>query len=161
MSAAPLVYHLTDEAREDLRQAIAAPLRRYNDSQAGPSGYRALVISLTRGGEALGGLWGYTSYGWLYVQLLAVEEAARGQGAGRELLRRAEAEALARGCHGAWLDTHEFQAAASTNAWATRCSASWRTIRRALRGTSCARRWVDRPASEGPCTLSYFRRWVW
>lgn len=110
MSAAPLVYHLTDEAREDLRQAIAAPLRRYNDSQAGPSGYRALVISLTRGGEALGGLWGYTSYGWLYVQLLAVEEAARGQGAGRELLLRAEAEALVRGCHGAWLDTHEFQA---------------------------------------------------
>ena len=42
MSAAPLVYHLTDEAREDLRQAIAAPLRRYNDSQAGPSGYREL-----------------------------------------------------------------------------------------------------------------------
>lgn len=110
MPAAPLDYHLTDEAREDLRQAIAAPLRRYNDSQAGPSGYQALVISLTRGGEALGGLWGYTSYGWLYVQLLAVEEAARGQGAGRELLRRAEAEALARGCHGAWLDTHEFQA---------------------------------------------------
>jgi ribosomal protein S18 acetylase RimI-like enzyme len=110
MPAALLDYHLTDEAREDLRQAIAAPLRRYNDSQAGPSGYRALVISLTRGGESLGGLWGYTSYGWLYVQLLAVEEAARGQGAGRELLRRAEAEALARGCHGAWLDTHEFQA---------------------------------------------------
>jgi ribosomal protein S18 acetylase RimI-like enzyme len=110
MAAAPLDYHLSGEAREELRQAIGVPLRQYNESQVGPSGYRALVISLTRGGESLGGLWGYTSYGWLYVQLLAVEEAARGQGAGRELLRRAEAEALARGCHGAWLDTHEFQA---------------------------------------------------
>lgn len=110
MAAAPLDYHLSDEAREELRQAIGVPLRQYNEAQVGPSGYRALVISLTRGGESLGGLWGYTSYGWLYVQLLAVEEAARGQGAGRELLRRAEAEALARGCHGAWLDTHEFQA---------------------------------------------------
>ncbi|MDQ7914782.1 GNAT family N-acetyltransferase [Pseudomonas sp. 102515] len=110
MTASPLEFQLTDEAREDLRQAIAVPLRRYNEAQAGPSGYRPLVISLTRGGESLGGLWGYTGYGWLTVQLLAVGEAVRGQGAGRELLRRAEAEALARGCHGAWLDTHEFQA---------------------------------------------------
>jgi len=105
-----LEYRLTDEAREDLRQAIAAPLRLYNEAQVGPSGYRALVITLTRGDLSLGGLWGYTSYGWLYVQLLAVDEAVRGQGAGRELLLRAEAEACSRGCHGAWLDTHEFQA---------------------------------------------------
>lgn len=110
MPVAPLDYHLTDEAHEDLRQVIAAPLRRYNEAQAGPSGYRPLVISLTRGDESLGGLWGYTGYGWLTVQLLAVDEAVRGQGAGRELLLRAEAEALARGCHGAWPDTHEFQA---------------------------------------------------
>jgi len=110
MAATPLDYHLTDEAREDLRQAIGVPLRLYNEAQVGPSGYRALVITLTRGGQPLGGLWGYTSYGWLYVQLLAVDEAARGQGAGRELLLRAEAEAISRGCHGAWLDTHEFQA---------------------------------------------------
>lgn len=110
MALAPLEFHLTDEAREDLRQAIGAPLRLYNEAQAGPSGYRPLVIALTRGGEALGGLWGYTGYGWLTVQLLAVGEAVRGQGAGRELLLRAEAEAISRGCHGAWLDTHEFQA---------------------------------------------------
>ncbi|MEH3022499.1 MAG: GNAT family N-acetyltransferase [Pseudomonas oryzihabitans] len=110
MAASPLEFQLTDEAREDLRQVIAAPLRQYNEARVGPSGYRALVITLTRAGVPLGGLWGYTSYGWLFVQLLAVDEAARGAGAGRELLRRAEAEALARGCHGAWLDTHGFQA---------------------------------------------------
>ncbi|KTS75405.1 acetyltransferase [Pseudomonas oryzihabitans] len=110
MPLAPLEFHLTDEAREDLRQVIAAPLKLYNEAQVGPSGYRALVVTLTRAGTPLGGLWGYTSYGWLYVQLLALDEAVRGQGAGRELLLRAEAEAISRGCHGAWLDTHEFQA---------------------------------------------------
>ncbi|APQ11885.1 GNAT family N-acetyltransferase [Pseudomonas oryzihabitans] len=110
MSPAHLEYRLTDEPREDLRDAIAAPLRQYNEDQVGPSGYRALVVTLTRAGIPLGGLWGYTSYGWLYVQLLAVDEGVRGQGAGRELLLRAEAEAISRGCHGAWLDTHEFQA---------------------------------------------------
>ena len=83
MPAAPLEYHLTDEAREDLRQAIAAPLRQYNEAQAGPSGYRALVISLSRDGQPLGGLWGYTSYGWLYVQLLSADDAGRVHGCER------------------------------------------------------------------------------
>ncbi|WP_145006535.1 GNAT family N-acetyltransferase [Pseudomonas oryzihabitans] len=110
MTPSPFDYQLTDVADEALRQTIGAPLRRYNEAQAGPSGYRPLAIALTRGDQALGGLWGYTGYGWLTVQLLAVDESARGQGAGRELLLRAEAEALSRGCHGAWLDTHEFQA---------------------------------------------------
>ena len=35
---------------------------------------------------------------------------ARGQGLGTQIMQRAEAEALARGCVGAWLDTFEFQA---------------------------------------------------
>jgi ribosomal protein S18 acetylase RimI-like enzyme len=46
----------------------------------------------------------------LFTQLLMVPESARGRGVGKELLRRAEAEAMARGCHSAWLDTFEFQA---------------------------------------------------
>jgi GNAT superfamily N-acetyltransferase len=41
---------------------------------------------------------------------LFVPETLRGQGLGRELMRRAEEEAIARGCHASWLDTFQFQA---------------------------------------------------
>ena len=103
--------HLSDVADEEVRKAIAAPLVRFNESQAGPSGNRPLVIEL-RGadGAIAGGLWGVTAYGWLFTQLLVVPEGARGRGLGRRVMALAEAEAKRRGCHAAWLDTFEFQA---------------------------------------------------
>jgi len=105
--------HLSDVADEEVRRAIAAPLARFNESRAGPSGNRPLVVELRDPeGTVVGGLWGATSYGWLFTQLLAVPEQSRGRGLGRELLSRAEAEAMNRGCHAAWLDTFEFQAKA-------------------------------------------------
>ena len=105
--------HLSDVADEEVRKAIAAPLVRFNESQAGPSGNRALVIELRDAdGAVVGGLWCATAYGWLFTQLLVVPEQSRGQGLGRKLLSLAEAEAVKRGCHAAWLDTFEFQAKA-------------------------------------------------
>jgi len=105
--------HLSDVADEEVRKAIAAPLVRFNASQAGPSGGRALVIELRDAhGAVMGGLWGSTAYGWLFTQLLVIPEQARGQGLGRKLMSLAEGEAINRGCHAAWLDTFEFQARA-------------------------------------------------
>ena len=102
---------VTDVADEAVRRAITAPLVQFNESRAGPSGYRALVVELRDADDiAVGGLWGWTAYGWLYVQLLAVPDALRGLGLGRRLMADAEEEALRRGCRAAWLDTFEFQA---------------------------------------------------
>ncbi|MGZ5583820.1 MAG: GNAT family N-acetyltransferase [Usitatibacter sp.] len=102
---------LSDVADEEVRKAIAAPLVRFNESQAGPSGNRPLVIELRADdGAIVGGLWGATAYGWLFTQLLVVPEQSRGEGLGRRLMSLAEAEAIKRGCHAAWLDTFEFQA---------------------------------------------------
>jgi GNAT superfamily N-acetyltransferase len=71
------------------------------------------VIELRDADQAVvGGLWGSTAYGWLFTQLLVVPEQSRGHGIGRQLLSMAEAEAVKRGCHAAWLDTFEFQAKA-------------------------------------------------
>ena len=106
-------YSMTVAAEEDenTRQAILAPLRAYNLSKAGPSSYLPLVVSLKNETDPVaGGLWGYTAYGWLFVQLLVVPEEARRSGLGKQLMALAESTALARGCHDAWLDTHEFQA---------------------------------------------------
>jgi len=105
--------HLSDVADEEVRRAIVAPLVRFNESRAGPSGNRPLVVELRDAAGAIaGGLWGSTAYGWLFTQLLVVPEQSRGQGLGRRLMSMAEGEALKRGCHAAWLDTFEFQARA-------------------------------------------------
>ena len=101
---------LTAIANEEVRRAIAAPLARFNESQAGPSGNTPLVVELLDSQEqVIGGLWGATAHGWLFVQLLAVPDELRGQGWGRRLMALAEEEAVKRGCRDAWLDTFEFQ----------------------------------------------------
>jgi GNAT superfamily N-acetyltransferase len=113
--AGPGVFslRLSDVADEEVRKAIAAPLVRFNESQAGPSGSRPLVIEVRDAqGAIAGGLWAVTAYGWLFTQLLVVPEQSRGHGLGRRLMSMAEEEAAQRGCHAAWLDTFEFQARA-------------------------------------------------
>jgi len=97
---------LIAEPDDALRRAIQAPLAAYNDAIGGPSGHRPLALAVRdEHGDVAGGLWGHTAYGWLYTQLLAVPEAARGRGLGRALMLAAEAEARERGCAHAWVDT--------------------------------------------------------
>jgi GNAT superfamily N-acetyltransferase len=94
-----------------MRDAIAGPLRAYNTEKTGREGAGPLAVVLNdSNGQAIGGLWGRTAYGWLIVELLFVPEALRGKGVGAELISLAEREAILRGCHSAWLDTFEFQA---------------------------------------------------
>lgn len=110
-SGQALRLRLSDVADETVRQQIVAPLAEHNLNAAGPGHGRPLVITLEADdGTVKGGLWGYTGYQWLFTQLLAVPASHRGQGVGRALMSAAEAEARARGCTGAWLDTFEFQA---------------------------------------------------
>jgi GNAT superfamily N-acetyltransferase len=91
--------------------AILDRLLAFNAAHAAPSDRRPLAVLLRApGGELLGGLWGETARGWLCLELLFVPEGLRGLGLGTRLVRRAEDEARARGCHGAWLRTFEFQA---------------------------------------------------
>ncbi len=56
-------------------------------------------------GALLGGLTASTSYGWLAVKMIWVDEAVQGHGIGRALMAGAEEQARASGCHGSWLDT--------------------------------------------------------
>lgn len=96
---------------ETERLAILAPLRAYNASQAGDPKVRPLALLLTADdGETVGGLWGSMGYDWLFVELLAVPAASRGQGLGSALMAEAERIAREGGCVGVWLDTFEFQA---------------------------------------------------
>jgi GNAT superfamily N-acetyltransferase len=102
---------LTDVPDDKVRRQIAAPLIEYNQSRGGPDHYQPLIVTLKNAqGTVEGGLWGYTNYSWLFVQLLVVPETLRRSGFGRRLMAAAEEEAMRRGCLNAWLDTHEFQA---------------------------------------------------
>lgn len=56
-------------------------------------------------GAVVAGISGYTAWGWLHVQWLWVDERLRGQHMAGRMLDAAEQEAVARGCHGALIDT--------------------------------------------------------
>lgn len=107
------IITLTDAPTDEAVKAIGTHLNRFNELRAGRErDYRPLAILLTEPvtNEVLGGLWGWTSFSVLFTDLLFIPDTMRGQGLGTRLLAQAEQEAIARGCHTAWLDTFSFQA---------------------------------------------------
>lgn len=93
-----------------VRAKILAPLAAHNEAAAGPGHWGLLAVTVRdAAGEVVGGLWGRTGYGLLFVELLALGPA-RQQGLGRQVMAQAEAEARRRGLLGVWLDTFTFQA---------------------------------------------------
>jgi GNAT superfamily N-acetyltransferase len=81
-------------------------LADFNDADVGASERQALAVFVRDDADVIvGGISGYTAWGWLYVQWLWVGENWRGQHLASQMLVAAEAEAVARGCHGALIDT--------------------------------------------------------
>jgi GNAT superfamily N-acetyltransferase len=104
-------FTTTDSPDQAVHATLFKALIDFNESQTGPSGRRTLAILIQDSHDKVcGGLWGYSAYGWLVVEVQVVPKNLRGRGVGTELLMRAENEAIARGCHGVRLDTFEFQA---------------------------------------------------
>ena len=102
---------LEEEPSAADREAVLAGLADFNASNGYPADTRALAVLLRDGaGRTIGGLWGKTGYGWLFVEFLTVPEELKGRGLGRGLMAAAEQAAAERGCVGAWLTTFSFQA---------------------------------------------------
>ncbi len=81
-------------------------LSAFNEGDVGPARKTALAVFIHDSTQNLiGGIYGYTAWGWLYVRWLWVDERWRGQQLAGRMLDAAEAEAVARGCHGALIDT--------------------------------------------------------
>ena len=84
-----------------IERALLMDLRR-SQAQAENS---SIVLAVHVQRELIGGLTASTSYGWLHVVTLWVDEAYRKEGLGRALMQRAEAIGRQAGCHSCWLDT--------------------------------------------------------
>jgi ribosomal protein S18 acetylase RimI-like enzyme len=86
-------------------------INEHNITRTGFDDGKLLAIWLRDEAEqVVGGLYGWTWVGWLEIRYLWIREDARGQGYGREMLRLAEREAIARGCQRVVLDSYSFQA---------------------------------------------------
>jgi ribosomal protein S18 acetylase RimI-like enzyme len=106
-----LTYAVADEWGEPSSRMLMDGLLAYNAGFYGTAQERKLAIfARAEDGRVVAGLLGQTHHGWLHVGWLWVSEELRHQKIGTELMRRAEAEALARECHHAHLTTLDFQA---------------------------------------------------
>lgn len=108
----PMRIDFTSTPSADDRAAILKPLRAHNNVAAGDPKAEtfALLVRDEITNEVTGGLYGEIFYRWLYIELLAVPEQARGEGIGSRLMEMAEALAREKSCVGIWLDTFDFQA---------------------------------------------------
>jgi GNAT superfamily N-acetyltransferase len=89
--------------REGLNRSIAALVVE--------DGHTPLhIVTCDENGAIIGGILGGTYWGWLYIDILWVDEIHRKKGIGSRLLAEAEEEARQRGCHHVHLDTMSWQA---------------------------------------------------
>ncbi len=101
---------VTAAAVEADREAVLSGLFAFNRDKAGVISRPLAVFVRDEAGAVAGGLVGNTMGDWLFIELFWLPETLRGGGLGARVLLAAEAEAQARGCLGAHLDTFAFQA---------------------------------------------------
>ncbi len=111
LRSAPLEFVLSTDVSEtrEAAETVMRGLRAYNYEKTGDAEPLRLFLRDEKG-EVVGGLLADTYWGWLDVGSIWVAEHLREHGYGRELMARAEAEGLRRGCTQAFLDTFSFQA---------------------------------------------------
>ncbi len=112
MAETVAALRITDAPGEAFPAMLGERLNDYNDAVLGYGDRRTLAVEVTdpATGEVLGGLYGRTSIGLLFIELVWLPERLRGQYVGTRMLAMAEAEGRARGCVAGMLMTISFQA---------------------------------------------------
>jgi GNAT superfamily N-acetyltransferase len=102
---------VTDAPAPGELAVVSDGLDEFNLQQVGIQDQRPLAVLVRDdNGRVVGGLTGRTYLGLWFVDLFYLPERLRGSGLGAEVLRRAEAEAVRRGCRSGVLYTIKFQA---------------------------------------------------
>ncbi|MGG5810481.1 GNAT family N-acetyltransferase [Falsiroseomonas sp. CW058] len=107
---AGLRLDLTEAPPAELRAALLEGILAFHDRTVPLDRRRFALRVEDAAGVLVAGLAATLSWQWMFVEAVWVAEDRRGQGLGRVMLARAEAEARARGCHSAWLDTFQARA---------------------------------------------------
>ena len=90
---------------------IRDSLYQFNNEIVGDDGHTPIhIVEYDADGNVIGGILSGTYWGWMYVDILWVDEKHRQKGIGSRLLCAAEEEAIRRGCHHVHLDTMSWQA---------------------------------------------------
>ncbi|WP_375403725.1 GNAT family N-acetyltransferase [uncultured Sphingomonas sp.] len=100
----------TDAPSEADQATVLSGLATYNQIAPAVTAQPIAVWVRDEDDQVVGGLYGQTGARWFFIEYFWLPEHLRGSGTGAAVLRRAEEEAVARGCIGAWLDTFSFQA---------------------------------------------------
>ena len=110
--ADPLSLTLTDTLDEAAKAVISQGLGAYNDAVGGEGDYRALAVLVSDpdSGAVLGGLFGGSYRGQLFIDRFFLPERLRGNDLGSRALAMAEEEGRRRGCTRVSLFTLSFQA---------------------------------------------------
>jgi GNAT superfamily N-acetyltransferase len=98
------------ELKPDDQAIIRERLYAYNDAQVDGTEARIGVLLKDDAGQTVGGLTAHCYYGWMFIELLFVPDAMRGEDLGTQLMNEAERIARERGVRGIWLDSFSFQA---------------------------------------------------
>ena len=106
------VLTLLDTPDREAKEEAGVALYRYNIQQTGvvdrfPIGAKLLD---PKSGKVLGGLWGRTELGLLFLDMFFLPETVLGHAQGGRLLWAIEQEAQRRGCKRAVVETSSFQA---------------------------------------------------
>jgi ribosomal protein S18 acetylase RimI-like enzyme len=98
---------------EEVRSGyVGRKLREFNYGFVGeyPETQPVRLNAKDADGKVVGGVRAYVFLYWLHIDVLWVEESARGRGLGSQLLSLAEAQAMELGARNAKLETFEWQA---------------------------------------------------
>ena len=107
--------NISAATEEEVRSGdIGRRLRQFNYGHVGeyPEVQSIRLNARNESGAVVGGLRAFVFLYWLRVEVLWVDEPARGMGLGSRLLREAEAQAKVLGAQNAALETFEWQAPA-------------------------------------------------
>lgn len=101
---------IVDDPSQELVERLSTALYEHNCRVTGTRDLRTFaILKRSDDGSIEGGATGWTRWGWIYLDILWVEETHRGRGIGKALLEASEMLGRRRGCSLMTVDTASFQ----------------------------------------------------